>query len=116
MLLLSGCSCFDSSKSEIPDKVNLQVGEVFSIPLGANSSTGYDWTIKNDPAMVEFLGYDSALPAGIPLPGSGSARTYKFKALKSGTTMLTLIYERSKEHGFAQGDVMKTIEIPVTIR
>ena len=116
ILLLSGCSCSDSSASGIPEKINVQVGEVFSIQLGANSSTGYDWTIKNDSMLVEFLGYDSELPVGIPPPGSGSERTYKFKAIKSGTTLLTLIYERSKEHGFAVGDVWKTIEIPVTIQ
>ena len=116
MLLLSGCSFLSSCESGLPENINVQVGEVFSIPLGANSSTGYDWTIKNDPALVEFLGYDSELPVGIPPPGSGSERTYKFKAIKSGTTLLTLIYERSMDHGFAVSNVLKTIEITVTIR
>lgn len=114
ILLLPGCSCFDSSG--IPGKVSVRVGEVFSVPLGANSSTGFDWTVKNDPSMLEFLGYDSELPAGIPAPGYGSARTYRFKALKNGTTLLTLVCERSTEHGFAVNSVMRTIEILVTIQ
>lgn len=91
------------------------VGEEFTIPLGSNPSTGYDWTVKTDTAMLEFMGDESELTWNTA-PGNQVFRAYKFKALKAGNTNITMIYERSPERGFTKSDVLKSIEIPVIIR
>jgi predicted secreted protein len=92
------------------------VGEVFTIPLTSNPSTGYDWTVKHDPAMIEYLGYDCEPGRMPPAPGDQSYCTYKFKALATGETTITLIYEHSKEQGFEVSEVAEIIEVPVTIQ
>ena len=97
------------------EQVRVPVGEVFTIPLTANPSTGYDWTVKHDPAMVEFLDYESNSARTPPAPGDQVYRTYKFKALKRGETKITLVYERSRERGFAISEILERIEVPVTI-
>ncbi|MFZ2410662.1 MAG: protease inhibitor I42 family protein [Candidatus Methanoperedens sp.] len=81
----------------------------------SNPSTGYDWTVKQDTTMLEFMGYESELTWNTA-PGNQVPRVYKFKALKAGNTNITMIYERSLERGFAKSDVLKSIEIPVIIR
>ncbi len=100
---------------EIPEQVEVAVGEVFTIPLTSNPSTGYDWTVKHNAAMIEYLGHDSKPFTVPPAPGDQVYRTYKFKALKVGETKITLIYEQSKERGFAVSEVAEIIEVPVTI-
>ncbi|MCJ7654194.1 MAG: protease inhibitor I42 family protein [Dehalococcoidia bacterium] len=101
---------------KVPEQVEVAVGEVFTIPLTSNPSTGYDWTVKHDSEMVEYLGYDCEPGRMPPAPGDQSYCGYKFKALKVGETKITLIYERSKERGFAVNEVAEIIEVPVTIQ
>jgi len=102
----------------IPVKIikQVKVGEVFSISLESNPSTGFDWTVKYDETMIEYLGYSSSPQAEMPKPGDQSYPDYRFKALKSGDTMITLLYQRSKEHGFLQDYVLKTIDVYVIIQ
>lgn len=110
-----GCVSPEPPGPESQDNFNVTVGEEFAIPLASNPSTGYDWTVKHDATMLEYMGYESGLSWN-PAPGNQVSREYKFKALKAGNTNITMIYERSPERGFARSDVLKSIEIPVIIR
>jgi predicted secreted protein len=101
---------------EVLEQVVVAVGEVFTIPLTANPSTGFDWTVKHDAAMVEYLGHDCSPGRMPPAPGDQSHCGYKFKALTRGETKITLLYEQGKERGFAVSTVLEIVEVPVTIR
>ena len=94
----------------------LKVGEVFSLSLESNPSTGFDWTVKYDKTMIEYLGDTSSPQTEILKPGDQYYPAYTFKALKSGETTIMMIYEQSKESGFSQNFVLKSIEIEVTIK
>lgn len=91
--------------------VYVEAGEVFTINLSTNPSTGYDWTIKTDGAIVEYLGNDYL--SGGDSPGAQSNEAHNFKALTVGNTNITLLYERSEERGFSQSQVMKNITVKV---
>jgi len=93
----------------------LAVGEVFTIPLTRNVSTGFDWEMKYDPAMVEYLGRDCRTPAPA-CPGDQSYCSYKFKALAQGETKITLLYQRGEKLGTDLTTGRSIIEMPVTIR
>jgi predicted secreted protein len=101
---------------EVQTQVNVVVGQVFDIPLDANPSTGFDWTVQYDKEMIEYQNYTGYSDSTPPMPGSPSHRTYHFKALKAGQTKITLVYERSKEHGFSVTTVAEIIEVPVSIQ
>ena len=101
---------------KVPEQVKVAVGEVFTIPLTANPSTGFDWTVKHDSAMIEYLGHDCSPGRMPPAPGDQSYCGYKFKALTRGETKITLLYQQGKESGFAVSTVIEVVEVPVTIR
>ncbi len=46
-------------------------------------------------------------------PGAQSIKAYNFKAVTAGNANMTFLYERSKERGFNQSQVMKNILVKV---
>lgn len=81
--------------------VTLNVDQVLAVKLESNPTTGYGWhivavddTILQSQGDVEYIQQDRQ---GTPMVGVGGWETLRFKALKSGTTTLTLGYSRSFE-------------------
>jgi len=84
------------STSNRVDTLNATVGQEFEIKLGANPSTGYNWLIsKLDKNFLEVTGQDFVPNAPAGVVGSPGTAVFKLKALKAGTTELTLQYKRS---------------------
>lgn len=80
-------------------KVTLKTGDVLSITLDSNPSTGYSWKVsQNDPKVLLPLGDPQfSLGGKEPMPGAGGTETFQFKALAKGLTPLTLVYVRPWE-------------------
>jgi inhibitor of cysteine peptidase len=82
--------------SDTTREIRIKVGEIFTIRLEANETTGYSWRENEDfdHSSIELTG--SAYQANQPQrPGSGGEQLYHFKALKPGITRIRLTYKRS---------------------
>ena len=94
--------------------VTVNAGETLVVKLGGNPSTGYTWEAKDlDAHMLQQVGepgFESFSPG---LVGAGGTLTLTFKALKPGTTTLTLVYHRSWETNVAP---LQTFTVTVTVQ
>lgn len=79
---------------------NLQAktGEIFTIRLEANETTGYSWrgNERYDTTCLALI-ENSYQPETPSRPGSGGVQQYRFRALRAGTTEIRLTYKRSWE-------------------
>ncbi len=92
---------------------NLRKGEVMSISLESNASTGYAWTAKiSDTAVVVQMGepeYTEPASTGTPLVGAPGTQTFYFQAVDTGTATITLDYARSFETNVAPAQTVTII-------
>ena len=102
------------TKGDNGSQVEIKVGGEITITLEGNPSTGYTWEANNlEPTMFESVGdpvFNSSNPG---LVGSGGTLTLTFRALKAGTSTLTLIYHRPWETGV---DPIDTFSVTVTVK
>ena len=100
--------------SDKGSQVDVNVGQQIVIALDGNPSTGFTWEAKDlDTTMFEEVGdpaFTSSNPGSV---GSGGTLTLTFKALKAGTSNLTLIYHRPWETGVAPID---TFTVTLTVK
>ena len=84
--------------SETTRNIRIKVGEVFTIRLEANETTGYTWrgNERFDRSYLELTGSPYS-PDQPQRPGSGGEQLYTFRALQPGATRITLTYKRSWE-------------------
>jgi inhibitor of cysteine peptidase len=79
----------------------LKKGEVMSITLESNPSTGYAWyaTISDTTVLVQMGEPEYITPAEstTPIVGAAGQQAFLFQAVESGTTTLTLDYKRAWE-------------------
>ena len=80
--------------------IKVKVGEQIVVVLEGNPSTGYIWEAKDlDASMIQQVG-ETEFKSSNSNPGfagAGGTLTLKFRALKVGTTSLTLVYHRPWE-------------------
>ena len=90
--------------------IDTGVGEEFLIALDSNPTTGYDWEVDYDVNVLTLVNkeYDTAKCPG--LVGAGGTQYFTFKALKDGTTKITLNYKRSWEEEILSTEIF-TINI-----
>lgn len=100
--------------------VQAQVGQVLSIRLTGNASTGYSWewdeaaaagvlVRERDPVQA-----DSNEPAASPpVVGSPSTQTWRFRAAKPGNAELRLDYRRPWEQGIAP---VQSVRLQIVVR
>jgi predicted secreted protein len=84
--------------SETNRDIQVKVGEVFTIRLTANETTGYTWRENEnfDRSYLKLTG-SSYHPDQPQRAGSGGEQRYTFKALQTGATRIKLTYKRSWE-------------------
>jgi len=119
LVLILTAACNSSKQvslttAEKGSQVDVKVGDQIAITLDGNPSTGYTWEANDlDTTMFEQVG-DPVFSSSNPgLVGSGGSLTITFKALKVGTTTLTLVYHRPWETGV---DPIDTFAVTVTVR
>jgi predicted secreted protein len=109
LILTTACSSAKPVDLTIADngsQVDINVGMEINIMLDGNPSTGYTWVAKDlDTAIFEQIGnpvFTSNNPGQV---GSRGTIALTFKALRVGTTILTLVYQRPWEFGVDPLDI-----------
>ena len=78
--------------------IEVQLGQNFTITLGANKTTGYEWQFTNplDGSMVQLISSEY-LTRKTKLLGAGGKQVWVLKALKTGKTSISFKYIRPWE-------------------
>lgn len=90
-----GVKTYDDSGQTI----DINVGQEFVIALGSNATTGYSWQESYDATMLELVKWNYDEEAQEGLVGVGGIEYFRFKALKVGTTQISLTYKQPWEGG-----------------
>ncbi len=93
----------------------LKKGEVLSLSLESNPSTGYSWfaTISNSAVLVQMGDPQYQQPvSSTPLIGAAGIQIFFFQAVETGSTNLKLDYMRSFESNVAPENTL-TIAVEV---
>jgi inhibitor of cysteine peptidase len=78
-------------------RVELRVGQRFSVALRANDSTGYSWKVVSSGEPVIRMAGEPAFVEDGHMAGAGGTLTYEFRAAQAGTAALELVYVRPWE-------------------
>lgn len=100
-------SCDDFMKNQhVSKEVEVAAGDAFTITLCSNPSTGFQWSESaqiSDLTILEETGHEFVAPEAEgskpPAPGTPGKEVWTFKALKKGTSTISLEYSRPWEGG-----------------
>ena len=81
--------------------VDLTVGEVLEIQLAENPTTGFRWQVQADGEPVCQPVDDRFESPGGP-PGRGGTHVWHFRACRTGTGQIDMVYRRSWETAAAK--------------
>jgi predicted secreted protein len=97
-------------------RVTVVLGQVFTVTLESNPSTGYRWEwVDHQDSIVEQMGEAQFTPRETgdpPLVGAGGWESFDFKAVHPGQMTLKLVYRRPWEEGV---EPLKTFSLQVTV-
>jgi inhibitor of cysteine peptidase len=97
IFLLAGCFNVETYTDE-GQAIDTEVNQQFVIALGSNPTTGYGWEASYDETMLELVGGESEYEEpGDGLVGAGGVEYFRFKALETGRTEITLVYKHTWE-------------------
>lgn len=102
--LMTACSSLlkqvsvDASSSG--KQIEIAAGGSLAVTLDSNATTGYSWELKgiSNPAILEKTDNKYEAPTS-GLIGAGGKEVWTFKALKAGTTTLSMEYSQPWEGG-----------------
>ena len=105
--LLAGCG---GVKTYVDEDGVLKTGvnQEFVIALDSNPTTGYDWEASFDDNMLSVV--EKKYNPGEKAPGlvgAGGTQYFRFKALRKGSTEITVTYKRSWETDYAEQKVFQ---------
>jgi len=80
------------------ESIEKTVGDTFTVTLDSNGTTGYAWETDYDESFLELVS-SAYIGPDTDLVGAGGSEEFVFKALRQGTTELTLNYRRAWEEG-----------------
>ncbi|MFH1486914.1 MAG: protease inhibitor I42 family protein [Chloroflexota bacterium] len=99
-----GVSCDDFAKSNrISEKQEVPVGSSLTVSLCSNPTTGFRWEAAevSDETVLQQTDHNMvmATPEPPPPPGTAGKEVWTFKALKTGTSTISIRYSRPWEGG-----------------
>jgi len=110
-------SCEDFiSNQHISKEAEVAVGELFKVSLCSNQTTGFNWSELaqiGDQTIIEQLGHKFIPPQNKQLIGAAGQEIWTFKALKEGTTTISMEYSQPWEGGMK---AEWTFELTVTVK
>lgn len=123
----AACGDDDDDDGDAPDEVQLTQDDdgktvtvaldgTLIVALTSNPSTGYSWAVVADePTNLELEGEPTYVPPGSTTPVVGAAGTevFTFKAIKTGSSKLSMAYSRSFESGV---EPEETFEVTVVVK
>jgi inhibitor of cysteine peptidase len=95
---VAGCSKVAANQNYAdPGKtIDAGVGDIFTISLAANPTTGYDWAFSGGGGVIQLL--DKSYQAdNTGVTGSGGTDCFRFKVQAKGNATLVFDYERPWE-------------------
>jgi len=100
--LAAGCVGEIKTYTDSGQAISIGVNQEFIIALGSNPTTGYGWQESHDEAGLELVGKtyepgEKAKQGAVGAGGVGGVELFRFKALKTGKTEITLVYKRPWE-------------------
>ena len=112
VFLLAGCVGEVKSYTDPGQAIEIGVNEEFIIALGSNLTTGYSWQESHDANMLELVEKSYKEQAKQGVVGAGGVEYFRYKALKTGETEITLVYKRPWEASTPQ-DVTKVFTVNI---
>ena len=112
--LVVGCVGGVKTYTDSGQTISIGSNQEFVIALGSNPTTGCMWQESHDIAMLELVEktYEPSEAAKQGTVGAGGIDYFRFKALKTGKTEVTLVYKRSWEEPTAQ-DITKAFLVDI---
>jgi inhibitor of cysteine peptidase len=107
-----------TNTANIKKQLVVHSGDLFSIALDSNASTGFSWTAQaniGDPGILEQTTHEYIAPDinnNPPVVGMAGFEEWTFKALTAGITTIKLSYDRPWTGG-EKG--VRTFELDITI-
>jgi len=93
-------------QKDISQEVEVAVDGSLTVTLGSNPTTGFRWSESaeiSDQNVLQQTGHEFIAPEGEgdepPAPGTSGKEVWTFKALKKGTTEVSMEYSRPWEGG-----------------
>ena len=106
--MLAGCVGEVKTHTDSGQTIDIGINQEFVIALGSNPTTGYNWQVSHDETMLELIGGESTYEPGKEaeqgLVGAGGIEYFRFKALETGETEITLVYQRPWEEPTPQAE------------
>lgn len=75
--------------------ISVKIGENFKLRLEAVPTAGYQWQTKYEETYVKLVS-NGFVPSS-EMMGAGGVEQYIFNAIKSGNTMIEMVYKRPWE-------------------
>jgi len=112
--MVAGCVGGVKTYIDSGQTIDIDVNQQFVIALGSNPTTGYRWQVSYDEGMLELVEskYEMGGEAKQGIVGAGGVDLFRFKALKSGETKITMVYRRPWEEPSPQ-DITKVFTVNV---
>jgi inhibitor of cysteine peptidase len=93
-----------TSQNHISREVTVNAGDSFTLTLGSNPTTGFTWPDEaqiGDQTVLQQTDHKLVVPESEPPPppGTPGKELWTFKALKKGTTEVSMEYSRPWEGG-----------------
>ncbi len=115
--IILGCAAGGANIKTYTDstqQVEVGIDEEFIVALKSNPTTGYSWQESHDSASLNLVekSYQQD-EASKGLAGAGGTDYFRYKALKSGETKVSLVYKRPWEQA---SPTDKTQEFAVKIK
>ena len=95
-------SCDDfRAQEQISKEINVAAGNTFTVSLCSNATTGFEWSESaqiSDSSVVQQTAHEFVEP-DTSLAGAPGKEVWTFKALKKGTSKISMEYSRPWEGG-----------------
>jgi inhibitor of cysteine peptidase len=104
-----------NKEANVARQVEVKSGDIFTIALDSNATTGFQWTVQaniTDVNILQQTSHDCIAPNATAL-GKAGIEEWTFKAGHTGTTKVTLSYNRPWEGG-EKG--VRTFELTVVVK
>ena len=97
--MLAGCVGEVKTHTDSGQTIDIGINQEFVIALGSNPTTGYSWQESHDETMLKLVEktYEPGEEAKQGMVGAGGVELFRFKALETGETEITLVYKRPWE-------------------
>jgi inhibitor of cysteine peptidase len=78
--------------SDPSQPITVKTGEIFSVVLESNPTTGYHWDVVRELSGTQFIGVEYLSTSKPGLVGGGGVDVWTFKAVSVGQSQITLGY------------------------